>query len=256
MSNIIKNSAEFIPEKIIHEGEPQGTVWGNIVNEAQLNQSAGNTTPSVGATRNDNQDQQGHLFDSDFSSPVQGQVSDDDKVDTQTIEQTEEKPPIDINAIAEDHFNMGVQAGIEQAQNEYGSSMNTLLAICEELSTIRETILQNSAGEMRKMVLQIAEKIIRHSLAYLQQTIIETVNEALQKALKSDDFVVSVNPEDLEVISSHSAEIVASVNGLKNIIVKPDVTIDQGGCFIESSNCTVDATIISQLEIISETLKD
>lgn len=256
MSNIIKNTAEFVPEKIIHDAETQGTVWGNIVNETGTNHSTGNSTSTNAETGNNPQDQQGHPFDSDFSSPVQGQVTDDGGGNSQAGGQIEEKPQVDINAIAEDHFNMGVQAGIEQAQNEYGSSMNTLLAICEELSTIRETILQNSTAEIRKMVLQIAEKIIRHSLSTQQQTIIDTVNEALTKALKSDDFVISVNPDDLDVISSHSAEFISSVNGLKNIVVNPDATIDQGGCFIESSNCTVDATIISQLEIISETLKD
>lgn len=250
MSNIIKDSAGFVPEKIIHEGEPQATVWGNIVNETGIHRLAGNSSSSADATLDDSP------FDSDFSSPLPDHESADTNGDTQTSNSPEEKASVDINALAEDHFNMGVQAGIEQAQNEYGSSITTLLAICKELSGIRETILHNSAAEIRQMVLQIAEKIIRHSLAGQQQTIVATVNEALQKALKSDDFVISVNPDDLDVISSHSAEFIASVNGLQNIVVKPDVTIDPGGCFLESSKCTVDATLISQLKIISETLKD
>ena len=255
MSKVIKDPAGFIPERIVTEGEPQATVWGNVITESG-NHSAIGATPSRTETTNvEQRNEDPHLLDADFSSPLANENGGDPAA-APIENQPPDTPPIDINAIAEEHYNMGFQAGIEQAQNEYGASIQTLLAICEQLSTLRETILQNSAGEIRKMVLLIAEKIIRHSVGTQQQTVLATVNEALNKALQADDFVIFINPEDLEVVSSHSADFIASVNGLKNIVIKPDATIDQGGCFLESSTCTVDATIVNQLQVIAETLKD
>lgn len=254
LSKVIKDAKEFVPEQIVSAGEFPATVWGSIINES--GKLSGSETARIEheKTGDKRQGEDTHLLDEDFSSPLANQKENGSIKAPQHENRQQDIPAVDINAIAEEHYNLGVQAGIEQAQQEFGASSQTLLSLCEQLSNLRETILQNSSAEIRQMILVIAEKIIRHSVANQQQTIIDTVNDALSKALKSDDFVISVNPDDLEVVSSHSSEFIASINGLKKIVIKPDQNIDRGGCYLESSTCTVDATVVSQLKVIAETL--
>ena len=250
MSKVFKDSVAFIPEKIVPGEIPKPPVWGPLTGET-------GTTDAPSSDSNMFQDNPesadpGELssLNSDFSSPAPQDASED----TDHAATNEYTPQIDIDAIADEYFNKGIQEGINRVQEDYESSIKTLQAICEELNSIRETILHNSSEEMRNLVLIIAEKIIRKSLSEQQQTILNTVNEALQKAIRTDEFVISVHPDDLETISSHSSDFIKSVNGLEKIIVKSDSGIEQGGCFIESNNCTIDATISSQLKIISKSL--
>ena len=102
--------------------------------------------------------------------------------------------------------------------------------------------------------LLIAEKILRISLKEQEQTIVATVEEALQRDVKSDEFTIFIHPDDFESISTRSEDIIAGVSGLSHIVIKTDNTIERGGAKIESENCIIDATIISQLELIREEL--
>ena len=86
-------------------------------------------------------------------------------------------------------------------------------------------------------------------------TIIETVEEAIHSAVRSDEFYVYVHPDDLAVVLDKSPEFIAGLNGLNNLVIKKDPGIERGGCKVESENCTVDATIASQFDIIRERVK-
>jgi len=106
------------------------------------------------------------------------------------------------------------------------------------------------------MVMAIAEKVIRHSLSSEQnQTILATIEDAIRFAVKSEEFEIRVNPRDLEIIKDKKQEIINEISGLNNITLKADNSIERGGCRLESANCTVDATIGSQLQVIQEALQ-
>ncbi len=169
------------------------------------------------------------------------------------------EPPIDLDLLRETAFQDGLAQGrreaLAQAEADFGSACSALLQISEQLSVIRETILKNSRDELIELVFALAEKIIRHSVREQDQTILATVEEALNRAVRSSEFAVYLHPDDMAVIKERVPEFVASLNGLEQIAVKSDTTIEQGGCRIESDTCIVDATVASQLGIISEQLK-
>ncbi len=256
MSKVIKDSNGFVPVKIIAGDIERPPIWEDLAQRIERE--------SEESVRQASQDQPTDSRDSgtgaddfssfdDFSSPETANEPGSDPGQGE-IQETQ-APPIDIDALTEEYFNKGVQAGIERMESDYGSSIRTLQSACEQLNSVHEIILKNSLEEMHNMVLKIAEKVIRHSVASQENTIIRTVDEAIQLAVKSDEFIIRVNPDDFETISSRSADFITGINGLENIIVKSDPVIEQGGCLVESSNCTVDATVASQLELISSAIK-
>jgi len=164
------------------------------------------------------------------------------------------EPSIDVEVIRENAFTAGVAAGRKQAEEDFENSAQTLLCICNELDRLRETILQNSAGEMKELVLAISEKIIRHSVTEQEETIIATIKDAIHLAVKSDEFQIQINPEDLEAVESRKKEIIDSISGLDNIILKSDATVERGGCKLESTCCTVDASMASQIKVIHDSV--
>lgn len=161
---------------------------------------------------------------------------------------------VDIGIIEQNAFASGIEAGKKQAEEDFENSAQTLLCICTELDALRETILRNSSGEMKELVIAISEKIIRHSVSEQNDTIIATIKDAINLAVKSDEFEIQVNPDDLAVVEQFKQEILDSISGLDNIVIQPDPDLERGGCKLESSSCTVDASMTSQIKVIHDSI--
>lgn len=146
----------------------------------------------------------------------------------------------------------GIKEGLDKAEQDFGDAVRALLSTCQQLDTIRETIIRNSSKELLEFSLKIAEKIVRSSVREQDNTIIATIEEALQRAIRSDEFAVYIHPEDHAIVSQKSSEIIAGLTGLNNIIIKKDLSVERGGAKIESDKCTIDATIASQFDVIRE----
>ena len=158
----------------------------------------------------------------------------------------------DIESIQKEAYEAGIKQGLKQAQADFGSAQTALTLLCDQLSSIRETILKNSKDEMVELVIALSEKIIRHSVTEQNQTVIDTVESAIHQAVKSSEFYIYVHPDDLSIIQDRSQAFISGLNGLDNIVVKPDSSVGRGGCRVESDNCTVDATISSQFKVLQE----
>lgn len=157
--------------------------------------------------------------------------------------------------IAEDAYRQGFDEGLARAESEFGTAANSLLLACQQLDTLRETLIANSGREMLDFALAVAERILRLSLREQDQTLIATIEEALHMAVKSEEYTLHINPDDYEILNAKAVDIVGGISGLNNIVIKQDKSIEKGGVFIESENCTIDATIASQLELIREEIK-
>jgi len=155
----------------------------------------------------------------------------------------------------EQAYQKGIQAGKDKTEQDFQAATKALLSACQQLDTIRETIISNSGEEIQHFVLAIAEKILRISVREQDSTIITTIEEALQRAVKSDEFTLYIHPEDYATVAENSTEIVAGLSGLNKIVIKKDKSVERGGAMIESDNCTIDATIASQFEVIREEIK-
>lgn len=165
-------------------------------------------------------------------------------------------PEEEVQRLVAEAREQGVAEGMQKAESDFGSAASAMLLICSQLDELRELLLKNSVGEIQELVLAIAEKIIRHSVAGQHETIVRTVDDAISRSVKSDDFLIFVNPEDYETIVEKSDDLIAGLSGMSNITVKQDPSVEIGGCRIESDKCTVDATIVTQLELIREALAD
>ncbi len=152
-------------------------------------------------------------------------------------------------------FEKGLHSGSDKAKQDFLDATKALLRTCQQLDTVREIIIGNSREELQEFALSIAERILRISVREQDSTIIATIEEALQRAVKSDEFTLYINPEDYETVAANSAEIIAGLTGLNKIVIKKDSKIERGGTKIESDNCTIDATIASQFDVIREEIK-
>ena len=93
--------------------------------------------------------------------------------------------------------------------------------------TVRETIITNSGSELQDFALAIAERIIRSSLRDNNSTIIATIEEALRRAVKSEEFYIYIHPDDYDTVAGKSEELITGLSGLSNIISEEAKTSDK-----------------------------
>lgn len=165
-------------------------------------------------------------------------------------------PEEEVQRLVAEAREQGLAEGLQKAENDFGSATSAMLLICNQLDEIRDLILKNSVAEIRELVLAISEKIIRQSVSEQRETIFRTIDDAISQSVKSDDFLIFVNPLDYETIAEKTNALETGLGGMSNIKVKQDASVDVGGCRIESDKCTVDATIVSQLALIREALTE
>lgn len=256
LSKFYKANSDFKPAVVLEEVRyAKEPVWESIIkgNDTEPAAESSDTIPQPHLDQQEDAPLSESLPDIEKE---EGKTEDDLAADI-TPPPPQELPPtpsIDINEIREESFNSGIAVGRKQAEEDFENGVQTLLCICNELDRLRETILQNSIGEMRELVLAIAEKIIRHSVEEQSETITATIIEAIHLAVKSDEFQIQLNPEDLACIEEKKSEIIDKISGLDNVVLKPDATLERGGCMIESTSCTIDASMASQLKVIRNSL--
>lgn len=258
LSRFYKSNSNFQPKAILDSTVPTSNepVWGSIIKEKQ---TIAEPVPKIIEEVTTPEPV------SPLPLPVADQpVTDESSPDSDNIHEDTPnlfveppKPPepsIDIETIRENAFTSGIAAGRLQAEEDLDNIAQTFLSMCNELDKLRETILKNSADEMKELVLAISERIIRHSVKEQEKTIIATIQDAIHLAVKSDEFQILINPADIEVANSQKEEIISSVSGLENIVLKADPNIERGGCKLESTCCTVDASMESQIKVIHDSI--
>jgi flagellar assembly protein FliH len=156
----------------------------------------------------------------------------------------------------EETYAKGVRDGQEQAEQQFGASAKALAAAAAELSRVRENLARNSSQDMLRLVMVIAEQVIRREAKADPEVVFNIIENALQASVRADSYRIRVNPTDLEGVIAKKPLFLASISGLKNLTIEPDPGVSAGGCQVESELGEVDATLETQLAAIRQALDE
>lgn len=158
----------------------------------------------------------------------------------------------EADALRESAMKEGYQAGLEQAQAELQGIKETFAAFMNAPQEVYEMLAPN----ILEISVDIAHKIIKKETAEDPQVLINTVIDVL-KGLAKDENKISlrVNPVQADVVKQQVPEILNLAGLDAKISVLADEEVTEGGCLVTTSNGIVDATIETQLSVISEALR-
>ncbi len=155
----------------------------------------------------------------------------------------------------EDAFARGRQEGLAEAEGKLSRTAGALASALEDISRLRETILKNSTDDMLRLVMAVAEQVVHAELGSRPELILETLKRALAAAVRSDEYRVRLHPEDLALVTEKKPLLLASLSGLKNLVLEASPQVTRGGCLVESELGEVDATLEGQLAEIRQRLQ-
>lgn len=173
-----------------------------------------------------------------------------------TAAPVEAAPAVDVEAIRQEGYVEGKQAGLDEANAQLSKATKALAEACRQLSGQRQKMLDGSREDMLRIVLAIAERVVLTELSAHREAINRTIQQAIQAAVSAEEFHIKINPADMEVVQEHKPLFIASLTGLTNIEFVADPSVTAGGCILESPVGRVDATIEAQMEEIVQTLRE
>ena len=105
-----------------------------------------------------------------------------------------------------------------------------------------------------EICLTIAEKIVRHELNAEPESVRAMMGEALKLASGTQHIRFHLNPDDVSHLGENTKQFITNLTGCQTCEIFEDPSITSGGCIIETQHGTIDATIETQLDRISQEL--
>jgi flagellar assembly protein FliH len=164
-------------------------------------------------------------------------------------------PQIDLSAVKKEAYNQGMKDMAAQLQAEFQHATKAFADACQKIDDQRKQQLLQSRGEIINLVITLSKKIVGQELSLPRNIIATTLQAALEQAIESEEYYVTLNPDDLAFAEEKVPDLIASIRGLERIIFKIDRNMTRGGCLLESTFCSVDAAIETQMESMKEFLE-
>jgi len=232
-SKIFKDDSSFIPVSLLSKTESESPPCTDSAEQ----ESASPDTPPL-PNQNENA---AHTLK---SSP-------------EYAENTSPPPPSqDLELIKAEAYQQGKHDAEQGLMVNLGQTLEAFSQACSGIDTLHNSLLEQSRGEMINIIIALCKKIIGQELATGRDIIADTLQKALELAIRHNEYDVTVHPDDLSSAEKIIPELIHSIQKLEHITLKTDPQMTRGGCRLDSSVCMVDATIEAQLETTREFLED
>ena len=149
-------------------------------------------------------------------------------------------------------FDAGREAGYKEGKAEVTRLIERVHAMLERTMDKREEILAETEQQIVDLVLLMTRKVVKVISENQRNVVTSNIIHALRKVKGRADVILRVNLADVGLTSEHTKDFLAAAENIKNITVVEDLTVDAGGCIIETDFGSVDARIASQLHELEQ----
>ncbi|MCX7969945.1 MAG: FliH/SctL family protein [Negativicutes bacterium] len=151
-------------------------------------------------------------------------------------------------ASGEQQVRQEMQAELDRAAAQAGALLET--AHRQALA-----IMQANERSMLEIAVSVAEKLF---LAKLEeddeQLVLNSVRQAVAQVAEQPQLVVRVNPRQYEPVLAVRNQLQKLVGADRTLIINSDPAVTAGGCMIDTSQGSVDATVETRLQELRKTV--
>ncbi len=159
----------------------------------------------------------------------------------------------EAGAIKEAAAKEGYNKGLSEAKEDIEHMKDAM----QEFFNAKQEVYDEIAPDILEIGFEIAKKIIKKEMAEDSTILLDNVKDILKGLSKEETKItLKVHPSQVAMLKQEVPEEATNLGLEAKIIIIPDETIMQGGCILTTTNGVIDATIESQLAIISEVLKE
>lgn len=150
----------------------------------------------------------------------------------------------------------GLAAGEEKFNESVGETARMLNQAAETLQQARQEFLDELEPQMVRLATSIASKIINRETQISSEIVQRTTRSVLERVLDEERVVLRVNSKDLDILREHRIQMLEDFEGIKQLELQADDSIDPGGCIAVTEHLRIDGRLESQLEHILNQLME
>ena len=150
-------------------------------------------------------------------------------------------------------FEAGYAEGLQQAGAELAGALALVQTAALEGKTVRDQIVEGAEREVIALVIAALERVVGIRAGQDEQLVLESVRRGLERVGAQQVVRLRVNPGDADTLRVWLDE-----RGREGAHweLRPDGSVDVGGCVIDTTAGEVDARLDVQLAQIAEQLRN
>ncbi len=150
----------------------------------------------------------------------------------------------------------GWEEGFSRGEEEVNRLITRLNRILSSTIQKRNEVLEEAESQIVDIIVAVARKVVKTITESHKNIIIEQVSDAIQKLKGRAEITIRVNVEDLMMTTKHKKDFIQMVEGIENVKILEDNSVDKGGCIITTDFGSIDARISSQLSELEQKIKE
>lgn len=146
----------------------------------------------------------------------------------------------------------GYQEGLKQSKDD----IQLLRTAIQKYLSAKQEVFEYIAPDILEISVDIAQKIIKKEITQNPEIIIDSIMEILKTLPKEESRItIRTNPSQVSLLKQEVPEMLNNIGLEAKVMIVPDETIYEGGCIVTTTNGVIEATIETQLAVVSEALK-
>jgi len=135
-------------------------------------------------------------------------------------------------------FREGYDAGLSGGKAAAENEARQLHELTAQLEQALARLDAEIAEELMSLAVELARKILQHTLAVEPEALVSTIRAILQ-TLPQSRAQIHLNPDDLAIARNYLGEVLDQAG---HVLIE-DETVSRGGCRVETPGAQIDATM-------------
>lgn len=149
-------------------------------------------------------------------------------------------------------FSSGEKDGFEQGRAIADGLINDAMDIKENLQQKNESMVKENEEKVINMIIAISEKILNKKISEDYELIEGLVKSALDKCVYTEGLVLRVSSHDYDYAISSKKKFLALAEGVSDIEIREDSSLEGGSCIIDSESGSIDSSVWTQFEHVRD----
>lgn len=159
----------------------------------------------------------------------------------------------EATTIRESAAKEGYESGIAQANSQISQLKSEIM----KFAGAEQAVFDAIAPEILAISIDIAKKIIKTEVQQNTDLIIVNIQDCLKNLSKEETkLMIKINPADVANVKQKIPTLLENAGLEVKVMIVPDPSITQGGGILQTTNGIIDVTIDTQVEIITQALRE
>jgi flagellar assembly protein FliH len=148
----------------------------------------------------------------------------------------------------------GVESGEAEFKTTVGEAADIIEQVVASLEESRKSFLDELEPQLAHLAQAIAARILTYEASHSEEVVRQMARAVLESVLDQEQVTLRVHPGDLEVLRAYREDLLRTFEGIKQLELIPDPSVETGGCVAETSTLVVDGQLTTRLQHIIDHL--